>query len=79
MGLNLTTHGAALTVGVLLKGNGMVVAAGAFTLASLFEFGYLTYNAAQSAQKQKQIAVVADYERAEIAALSEVDIEVLAS
>ena len=74
MGLNLITHSAALLVGVLLNGNGMLVAAGAFTLSSLFEFGYLVYNAAQSAQKQKQIAVVADYERVEIATLSEVEI-----
>ena len=75
MGLNLALHGAALTVGVLLNGNGMLVAAGAFTLSAFVEFGYLAWSVAQSKQTQTVNAVVADYERAEIALLNEVEAE----
>ncbi len=75
MGLNLAVHCAALTVGVLLRGSGMLVAAGAFTLAAVIEFGYLAYSAAQSAQTQQAKALIADYERSEIATLNEVEAE----
>ena len=73
MGLNLALHGAALTAGVLLNGNGMLVAAGAFTLAAFVEFGYLAWCVKQSAQTPQTRAVVAEYERTEIALLNEAE------
>ena len=74
MGLNLALHGAALAVGVALKANGMLTAAGAFTFAALIELGYLAWSVAQSAQSQAELTV-ANYERVEIALLNEVEAE----
>jgi hypothetical protein len=43
MGINLMTHASLLLVGVLLKLPGMLVASGAFTLASVGEYVYLVF------------------------------------
>lgn len=42
MGLNLATHGALLVIGVEMKLPGMLVASGAFTIASVVEYVYLS-------------------------------------
>ena len=45
MGLNVTTHGILLVIGVALRWPGMTVAALAFTCAALIEFGFLLRSA----------------------------------
>ena len=70
MGVNLITHIAALTLGVLLRGSGMLVAAAAFTLSSTAELAYLSRNAARTARREARLSLE-DNEAAEIALLAE--------